>query len=1098
MPAATRSRRAPTRGSASEVGFEPELTNATRKDDATSLAESETIYETFADIFFRSLSSQARPGGNDGEYGAANIDEDGGAASSSLVLDPEHGTALEFAEACRTRLYAANSRGQDDGQLMDEDDEDGILYDEDDTAQWALEYYTWLLLHALSVERAQTQARLLRGEGPPAPSSNVYHPALLRASDVLSQSPALRELNIVREWLHTILDPYEALPLVLPQNASGQNGQRITTVGGRLSSRRGDDGVSNIVEVRKGYWTFTKNALRAAKRGGHIPPSNSTVAGSSGAGVGLSSSGLTSSSSSLFSGIRKSGVGIGGGAGAGILTPKVLKTLDPDAPCRGEGELSNEDMAYERAFLRSLFQLTRAGKLSDALDLCRQADRPWRAASLRGAIPYFDPKQVHHQHGSSQQSQLEALPQSPYGNRNRALWKATARKLAGMKSLDPYERALYGALSGSLEPVLVCSSTTWEEAVWAYVNAKLEAGIESGLRKSLFAQRSAGNSIRVKREMFDEANLLASTGDEYEDREFAAGNEANRARSAAAARLGLGAGNDLTLRSSEDETALETLSLEDVFEQVEARVDRASNIASGSDGFRSTQRAAIVGDLRPLLVLFADRMESYQMELPPKMYARYIRFFVHVVLYLRSLASEWRKMTEFEGGPGHALADGDILGPLLLPEPSCDYILQQYIHVLRMEGQSDRLVALYSSALLQRTAGVEQYAAYLLSMGLDTPAETRKRALFRAAEFGLSLGAVARRTVDLIFADLLPGYLPSFQSAREELGSLGRAGESDGSALSGTGAGVATHEAHLLHALEWLTYAEDTYGNAVVRCNQLIRCFLASGRLAAARQALSRLTSEILVQLGSLQVQFDTAPSASDDFGDANVDGADAEERLRRQEEQVSASKLQHVEQLECLSWSNLFDALDGLSGYLQTASQRSKTLSTATSRAEFSRNLRRDIADAELNIKAVLEGDWLHFDTDEDEPEAYDIRLFEYKRIRQLFVPELVFSLHFMLFDSRDVLPDSLARALVLPNLVADGAYNLWQDFISGSSDDVAEDDDLDATTQQRHQGKNNRLPEYLEAVRQAELVALDSLGPDPFRAAILVGEADEEEHFD
>ncbi|KAK0561797.1 Nucleoporin nup84 [Tilletia horrida] len=1124
MPAATRSRRAQARGAGADAASDA-TSAAAAASSALFPTGPSSVYDTFAHIFLQ--SDQLLPGR------AGGVDEHGddAAAATSVrerLLDPEHGIALQYAEACRAKWSEVSAQNNNTTRIasggFDDMDEEGDGMGQDGEAEaglWAYEYYAWMILHALSLERTQTRERFVRGEAEPQPSSNPYHPALLRASDVLAQSAALRELNIVREWLHTLLDPYEALPLTRPDGA-GRNHQQSNSRG--FASQRRDDSALNIVEVRKGYWTFTKNALRAAKRGGQIPASNSTVAGAAAGGLTPSTSigsSLSGSGSSLFGGIRKSGVGIGGGAGAATMSQKVLKTLDPDAPCRAsEGELANEDLvscsedihasttesiadkpsssqAYERAFLRSLFVLTRAGKLHDALDLCRQADRPWRAASLRGAVPYFDPNLLNNGDGGMDPEALASLPQNPYGNRNRALWKATARKLAGMKTLDPYERALYGALSGSLEPVLACSSMRWEEALWAYVNAKLEAGIESGLRKSLYLaqqqQRAANERLRIKREYIEE-NEMQLEDQRFDDEGFATdsvgGNEARRARSAAAARLGLGVGNDLTLRPSEDETALETLSMADVFEQVEARVDRESNIVTGDNALFAAQRGIILGDIRPLLVTFASQMGLYAENLPPKEYHRYVRFFAHIVLYLRSLQSVWRQASAEANQEFEEFDDGAALGALLLPEPTCDDILREYIGVLQLTDQSDQLVALYSSQLLQRQAGVEQYAAYLLSMGRDTPADARSRALSRAGEFGLSLGAVARRTVSLVFADLLPRLLPPLDVAQSELGSLRWQGDGGAGALSGQGP-ITPEEANLLHALEWLTFDEDTFGNAVLRCNQLARYFLASGRLAAARQALSRLPSDLLVNLSALSVSTDVD---EDFFEKEDAEGYDGEDRAR-----AEAGKLNHVEQLECLSWGNLFDALDAYGQYLNLATERDRVGSTAAKKTEYASNLRAVIEGAERAFKELFEGDWLRFDVDEDVPDNYETRLLDYKRIRQLFVPELIFSLHFMLFDSREIVPDALARALVLPNLVADGSHALWQDFISRPEDGggAEEDETHDAApTSIAAAGgsggatKTNRLPEYLEAVRQAELVSLDSLGPDPFRAAILVAD--------
>ena len=108
--------------------------------------------------------------------------------------------------------------------------------------------------------------------------------------------------------------------------------------------------------------------------------------------------------------------------------------------------------------------------------------------------------------------------------------------------------------------------------------------------------------------------------------------------------------------------------------------------------------------------------------------------------------------------------------------------------------------------------------------------------------------------------------------------------------------------------------------------------------------------------------------------------------------------------------------------------------------------------------------------------------------RIRQIYIPELIIRLHFLLFDSRHFIPEyvsfpffipgslslfssllitffrhrNLKRALQLANIVADSRYQLYEDFVN-------------------EDGK--RLGDYLGAVREAILGGLEGGGSDPFR---------------
>ena len=86
--------------------------------------------------------------------------------------------------------------------------------------------------------------------------------------------------------------------------------------------------MKHAVEVRKGYMPFTKSALRAEKR------------------MQVGGSGSSSSK----------------GAGPSMMMrpnrEKLVQQLDPDASVRGPGAWDMEDMHYEKALIRSLFELS--------------------------------------------------------------------------------------------------------------------------------------------------------------------------------------------------------------------------------------------------------------------------------------------------------------------------------------------------------------------------------------------------------------------------------------------------------------------------------------------------------------------------------------------------------------------------------------------------------------------------------------------------------------------------------------------------------------------------------------------------------------------
>ena len=98
--------------------------------------------------------------------------------------------------------------------------------------------------------------------------------------------------------------------------------------------------------------------------------------------------------------------------------------------------------------------------------------------------------------------------------------------------------------------------------------------------------------------------------------------------------------------------------------------------------------------------------------------------------------------------------------------------------------------------------------------------------------------------------------------------------------------------------------------------------------------------------------------------------------------------------------------------------------------------------------------------------------------RIRDIYIPELVIRLHALLANTGDKLErfvpldiklfltkdnhhSNFKHALELANIVADSRYRLYDNFLSGG---------------------NERLGDYLSAVRSSLLKGLDGGGADPF----------------
>ncbi|KAJ1922165.1 Nucleoporin nup84 [Mycoemilia scoparia] len=218
------------------------------------------------------------------------------------------------------------------------------------------------------------------------------------------------------------------------------------------------------VETRKGYWFYTHKSVK---------DNSKTPATTKQSKMG-----------SLFASTPE----------AKLDNGELIANLDPDAPTRQKKAIALNDLEWEQSFIRTLYEYVRRGKMDDAMNLCRECDQPWRAASLRGNLCFFDPKLER-----PKDIPVDDLDsdQMCHGNINRKLWKVTCAALATDSRVDQYERALYSALSGRLDDLIsVCE--TWEDFLWAYFICMIENIIEKVIedKHGLYIP-SAASEIRI-------------------------------------------------------------------------------------------------------------------------------------------------------------------------------------------------------------------------------------------------------------------------------------------------------------------------------------------------------------------------------------------------------------------------------------------------------------------------------------------------------------------------------------------------------------------------------------------------------------------------
>ncbi|KIK67022.1 hypothetical protein GYMLUDRAFT_69211 [Collybiopsis luxurians FD-317 M1] len=152
----------------------------------------------------------------------------------------------------------------------------------------------------------------------------------------------------------------------------------------------------------------------------------------------------------------------------------LVKEMDPDAVNRGdEQNLAADDSSYEKGLVQALYGYIRAGRLEDAIELCRRAHQPWRAASIRGSL-LLHWKAIANEQGDDDTDEEDVDAWT--GNTHRKLWKSTCTRAALNVSLADYERVLYAALAPSPQTSLILKSAcrTWEDHLWAQISIMCE------------------------------------------------------------------------------------------------------------------------------------------------------------------------------------------------------------------------------------------------------------------------------------------------------------------------------------------------------------------------------------------------------------------------------------------------------------------------------------------------------------------------------------------------------------------------------------------------------------------------------------------------
>ncbi|KAJ2709866.1 Nucleoporin nup84 [Coemansia spiralis] len=667
---------------------------------------------------------------------------------------------------------------------------------------------------------------------------------------------------------------------------------------------------------------------------------------------------------------------------------QTVTEADPDATSRQRKELAPEDAEYEAGLLRTLYDYVRRGSVGNAMDLCVESDEPWRAASLKGGLFWRDPK-LEPESGMAVDAEdgagaVDVRPPHTAGNINRALWKRACAALAHDESNDVYERALYAALSGRLdEVVLVCD--TWEDYVWAHVNAMIEARIDQAIRDGggLYEPASTASFDHIQSK-YPPISDLPHVFTAIATHDSAA----------------------LRLESATPFHLLQKALITDTFADYVADFAHALHVANGS-----------AADDRPEL----------------------LRLVVHAALYLRQLGFE-------------------------LPADAVGGLLDAY--TARLAETRRDLVAAYV-AHMPADVQTDTYARFLQGIADDAP--VRLQLLRLAGRHGLDQAAVAKRTTERVLHRCTGGSDSDCPMDTEADPAFELAEPTEP---------ITDAELGLIRAIEWVTSSPRLYEHALVEACALARRFLLAGRTNAAARLFNSLPEDFVQQ--DWLAKTDTAAAVGrDDGSSATVSVANASSpsgRLRRgavekarrtRAGDASGAAADDITSHfhEYIHLLSLCDALANYSTWAETLCKQpaAKPDQGARQQAqwlEWRDSLSRATDHAvEMFRDRLLDVDWLGVQPLllgapglDNAAEAVQQRAAEIACLREIYIPEVVFRLHSVLFDARRALPQNLQRSLDLAQLVADESLGIYTQL---------------ARVSPAH--PQGRLPEFLDLMRQS-----------------------------
>ncbi|TPX32898.1 hypothetical protein SmJEL517_g04044 [Synchytrium microbalum] len=345
-------------------------------------------------------------------------------------------------------------------------------------------------------------------------------------------------------------------------------------------------------------------------------------------------------------------------------------------------------------------------------------------------------------------------------------------------------------------------------------------------------------------------------------------------------------------------------------------------------------------------------------------------------------------------------------------EATSDVLIRKYIQML-IAGGRHKHIALFTSNLPRE----EQTTLYshFLADNLESR-ETRHQYFRQAFQHGLDYHQICRQTVRIILErGILKEAVPTGATSV---------------AISELSVPLSEVDAVMIRALEWVAFEEQQRQDLVTYCNILLRRFLIHGRMNAAKSSMRS------VPLHFIPREWIPRTELGGGGRDAN--------KPRTAVESIAD---------EYVKYMNLLDVYALYAEWVMEFNRLPVRAESAD--VDLANYLRRATTDLETKIEALLDSDW--FDEEDMKDKSDDVKT-EFRILRDLYIPEVVFILHRILFETRDIQPGNLDKSLRIAETVArrDGPWKEMQ--------------------------RANKLDKFMQMLRNSALQALNGQTATPW----------------